>query len=517
MSNCLKCSKSLSKRQRCYCSNKCKLTHSEGISRRTKPKEKQDPSKEVVCKLDGKRFSDAANYSGVLTRHLKSLEVVTDNVFEYFDIVDKVDTKKARWKCKYCDWSTVDVGNKSGCITVHIKTHKVSIEDHITKYPEDEKLWIYRPTKDVAQFLLSKDPDSYIICQECGSKFKRISRTHLKQHDMTLDEYRDKYNISILSSKNVLDNMREVYYDNLESINHIKKTSKSEEQLYEFLTSKGIVVLRGDRKVISPFELDLYLPDYKVAIEVNGLYWHSEYHGRKHKNYHLDKLEACEKQGVRLIHIFEDEWKAKRGIMEAKILSILGFQENRVYARNCELREIDRKVKSEFLNKNHIQSDDKAAILLGLYFKEELVAVMTFGELRKALGSKKEEGHYELIRFCTSCNVIGGASKLLSYFVKSYKPKAIISYADRRFTTTVNLNLYDKIGFKLAGKTKPNYWYTKDFNKKLHRYNFNKGRLVKEFGADQNKSETQIMYELGYDRVWDCGNLKYYLQIDDIY
>jgi len=467
MSNCLKCSKSLSKRQRCYCSNKCKLTHSEGISRRTKPKEKQDPSKEVVCKLDGKRFSDAANYSGVLTRHLKSLEVVTDNVFEYFDIVDKVDTKKARWKCKYCDWSTVDVGNKSGCITVHIKTHKVSIEDHITKYPEDEKLW--------------------------------ISRTHLKQHDMTLD------------------NMREVYYDNLESINHIKKTSKSEEQLYEFLTSKGIVVLRGDRKVISPFELDLYLPDYKVAIEVNGLYWHSEYHGRKHKNYHLDKLEACEKQGVRLIHIFEDEWKAKRGIMEAKILSILGFQENRVYARNCELREIDRKVKSEFLNKNHIQSDDKAAILLGLYFKEELVAVMTFGELRKALGSKKEEGHYELIRFCTSCNVIGGASKLLSYFVKSYKPKAIISYADRRFTTTVNLNLYDKIGFKLAGKTKPNYWYTKDFNKKLHRYNFNKGRLVKEFGADQNKSETQIMYELGYDRVWDCGNLKYYLQIDDIY
>ena len=512
MSNCLKCSKELSKRQRYYCSNDCKLTHKDSIAKRTSPKPKQDATKKAICTIDRVEFTDINNYSGVLTKHLRSIGITDDNVLSYYKIVDKEPDTKERWTCKYCSWDTTDTKNKSGCITTHIKSHGVDVSDHITKYPQDAHLWIYRPTKEVAQFLLSQDDKSYIECQECGKKYKRLSVKHLKQHSMTLQDYRDKYGVEVLSSENVIEGMRERYKENSQTINHIKKSSKMEVEIEQLLTSRGVKVEKNNRNIITPLELDLYLPDQKIAIEVNGLYWHSENHGHKHRNYHLSKLQACEKLGIRLVQLFDDEWRTKKDIVESKLMSMVGVGGSKVYARKCKVVEIETATKSQFLNKYHIQADDKSRVKLGLYHEEELVAVMTFGDLRSALGSKKEEGSYELIRFCTSHNVIGGASKLLSYFCKKYSPRQIISYADRRFTTTTTQNLYDKLGFTLLSQTKPNYWYTKDFAKKLHRYNFTKGRLVQEFGADPSKSETQIMYEMGYDRVWDCGNLKYIIQ-----
>jgi G:T-mismatch repair DNA endonuclease (very short patch repair protein) len=513
MSQCLKCSKELSKRQKYYCSNDCKLTHKDGIIKRTQPKQEQNKSKKIVCKLDNSEFKDISNYSGVLTKHLKSLGITDSDVFKYYTIVDKEEDTRDKWSCKYCTWSTVDITNKSGCITTHIKSHGEEISSYISKYPEDAHLWIYRPTKEVAQFILSQDEKSYIECKECGNKYKRLSVTHLKQHSMTLQDYRDKHSIDKLSSENIIEDMKVRYQVNSESINRIKKSSKMELEIEELLTSKGIKVDKNNRNLIHPLEVDLYIPEQKIAIEINGLYWHSEVHGQKHKSYHLNKLESCEKLGIRLVQVFDDEWKSKRDIVEAKLLSMVGLSSNKVYARNCVVKEIDTSVKSEFLNKYHIQADDKSKIKIGLYHEDSLVAVMTFGDLRSALGAKKELGSYELIRFCSSCNVIGGASKLLSYFIKNHNPNKIISYADRRFTTTTKPNLYDKLGFTLKSKTKPNYWYTKDFSKKLHRYNFTKGRLVKEFGANPDMSETDIMYGLGYDKVWDCGNLKYEMQI----
>jgi hypothetical protein len=134
---------------------------------------------------------------------------------------------------------------------------------------------------------------------------------------------------------------------------------------------------------------------------------------------------------------------------------------------------------------------------------------MTFGKLRKSLGQKSQDGSYELLRFCNklNTNVLGGASKLLKYFIKTYQPKEIISYSD---SSRSNGGMYKKLGFELEHETTINYYWVIDGVKK-HRFNYRKDKLVKE-GHDPNKTEIQIMNELGYYRIFDCGNSKYILK-----
>jgi len=169
------------------------------------------------------------------------------------------------------------------------------------------------------------------------------------------------------------------------------------------------------------------------------------------------------------------------------------------------VQEIDAKTSGQFLQEHHLQGSAAAKIKLGLFFGEKLVAVMTFGERRVALGGISSPGSYELIRFAAEGNVIGGASKLLSYFEKTYNPTEITSYADRRWSEG---RLYETLGFSLIRKNRPTYWYTKDFKERLYRYGFRKSVLV-ESGADPSLSESKIMEDLGYTRIWDCGTLSF--------
>jgi G:T-mismatch repair DNA endonuclease (very short patch repair protein) len=505
---CLKCKKELGNRQKYYCSNLCKLTHREGIEKRNNKKEKQDSGLEIICNIDGKSFSDIKNYSGVLTRHLKKLGYEVNNVFDYYTIKNIKEVEK--YQCKYCDWKTIDLSNKSGCITNHLKKyHDINPSEHIEKFKEDEKLWIYAPNKEIRDYLLSKDESNYIECKECSKKYKRLTITHLKLHGLSVDDYRKKWNIENLSSKSIINKMKDTYSKNYDLININIKTSKMQEELYSILITLGVKVNKNNRSVIRPLEIDLYLPDYKIAIEMNGLYWHSEIRGKKAKDYHLNKVEKCEAIGVKLIQIFEDDWHDKKHIVIEKIKSAIGFNKNSVYARKCQLREITSKDKTNFLNSYHIQGVDRSPINIGLFQEDDLVAVMTFCKLRKSLGQNSQIGSFELCRYATKTRVVGGASKCLSYFIKKYSPSRIITYADRKWTSTIDNNLYDVLGFKKIGTTKPGYWYTKDYRKKVHRFNFTKSNILKKFDIDKNKPEIKIMSELGYDRIWDCGNIKY--------
>jgi hypothetical protein len=170
-----------------------------------------------------------------------------------------------------------------------------------------------------------------------------------------------------------------------------------------------------------------------------GDYWHSEKY--KPSEYHLNKTLECEKIGYKLIHIFEYEWLNKQDIIKNKLNFYLNSYKECIYARKCMVKEISVSDKNKFLNKYHIQGEDKSKIKLGLFYQDELVAVMTFGKPRF---NKNYE--YELIRYATSKHVIGGAGKLLKYFERNYKPKSIITYADRRFSQG---NMYSKLGFTL--------------------------------------------------------------------
>ena len=250
-------------------------------------------------------------------------------------------------------------------------------------------------------------------------------------------------------------------------------------------------------------ELDIYIPEIKLAFEFNGLYWHSELY--KDRLYHLNKTKECDKLGIQLIHVWEDDWLYKNEIVKSMIKNKLSKSKT-IFARKCYIKEVDNNVVKYFLNTNHIQGFVGSKIKLGLYFNDELVNLMTFGNLRKSLGQKSEEGSYEMLRFCNKINVSvsGGASKLLKYFIDNYNPKEIISYSDN---SRSNGNMYEKLGFKFIRNSYPNYYYIIDGIRK-HRFNFRKDKLIKN-GADPSKTEIQIMNELGYNRVFDCGAKKW--------
>lgn len=281
--------------------------------------------------------------------------------------------------------------------------------------------------------------------------------------------------------------------------------SREEKEVLDFVKSiYSGEVIENDHSIISPYELDIYIPEKHVAIEFDGIYWHTEAQG-KDEHYHLMKTEMCKDNGIHLIHIFEHEWNLKQEIVKDRINSVLGVNSNKLQARKCIVKTIESRIANNFLEENHLQGRDHSSIQEGLFFNDELVAVMTFGKPRFSRGYD-----FELIRFATKigCHIIGGASKLLNHFRSSHSG-SIVSYADRRYSDG---HLYEKLGFSLVGVSKPNYVWMKN-NEMLTRYQCQKHRLssVLGDGFDESESESQNMARNGWNRIYDCGNLVYKL------
>jgi hypothetical protein len=282
--------------------------------------------------------------------------------------------------------------------------------------------------------------------------------------------------------------------------NPLNVFSEDENDLKKFINDNyNDVIVLNSRNIIKPYELDIYIPDLKLAFEFNGIYWHNELY--KDKNYHLNKTELCEKNGIQLIHIYEDDWIYKQDIVKSMILNKLGKTPNKIYVRKCEIREItDNKLVREFLDKNHIQGFIGSKVKLGLFYENELVSLMIFSK------RTSDKGEFDLLRFCNklNTNVVEGGNKLFKYFVKNYDPKMITTYADRSWS---NGNLYKQLGFKYEGKTEPNYYYIIE-RKKYHRFNFRKDKLIRE-GYDPELTKHQIMLNRKIYRIFDSGNLKF--------
>lgn len=279
-----------------------------------------------------------------------------------------------------------------------------------------------------------------------------------------------------------------------------KHISKPQREIEDFVKGLGIEVVSNDRRVIAPYELDIFMPAHDVAIEYCGLYWHSE--NKLGKQYHLNKLNYCENKGIQLITIFEDEWIEKRDIVQRRLAHILRKSTHAIPARKTVVREVDAITTADFYTTYHIQGTAKTSVNLGLWDEtNNLVAMMSFSRLRFEKG---QEGWFELVRYASAAHVIGGASKLLKHFIKIYDPTGVISYADRRWSRG---NLYEAIGFDRVSNTTPGYYYF--LNKQRYsRQRFMKHKLV-EAGADLNKTEQEIMREAGYGRIWDCGHIKF--------
>lgn len=252
-------------------------------------------------------------------------------------------------------------------------------------------------------------------------------------------------------------------------------------------------------------ELDIFIPSKKIGIEFNGLYWHNEFN--RTKDEHFKKWKLCNENNISLLYIWEDDWNLKQNIIKSIIKAKLGLLDIKIYARKCTIKNVSNDDKTTFLNENHLQGACPSSINLGLYYNEELVSLMTFGKKRMVLRSKSASlKDYELLRFCNKLetSVVGGASKLLTHFIKIYEPGTILSYASCDISDG---SFYETLGFISKGHTGLNYWWYKN-NLKQHRSNFMKHKLVKA-GYDINKTEDEIMRDRGFVKIWGTGNMKY--------
>lgn len=283
------------------------------------------------------------------------------------------------------------------------------------------------------------------------------------------------------------------------SICYPKTVSRAESEIATFIRTLGENIITNDKSILSGKELDIYIPDKNIAIEYNGIYWHSSI--KKTPNYHVNKMLECKKQNIQLIHIFEDEWQTKPEIVKNRLRSILGH-DDRVAARKCNIIALTFEEYKNFVEKTHIRGYAHSTIKYGLALDGKIKAVMGFSK------SRYTKTGYELIRYCSDGTVVGGAGKLLKHFIKKHRPECIVTYADRCWS---NGNLYKKLGFTDITSSEANtgYWYIKN-GIRYHRSNFTKARLIK-LGYDPNKNESAIMQELGYTKIHDCGNYKFIL------
>lgn len=367
----------------------------------------------------------------------------------------------------------------------------------------------------------------YIL--ENPNKFLDIRKKHKKEwleiiHKQGFDVIEDNYLDSdikwgVLKCHNCggefkrrLDNGR--YFNitcyHCEKENSVSKIEKNlREEISNFYKDE---IIFNDRKILNGKELDIYIPDKKVAIELNGVLWHSfgstwpnNLNNEKiEKSKHYDKYKQCEELGIQLLQFTDIDYYSKKEIVLGIIKAKLGISDTRIYARNCEVKEITKKQKSEFCAANHLQGDGHSQVEYGLFYNDELVSVMTFGK-RKIT---KADPKMEIIRYCNKLNynIIGGASKLLKHFIKNNKCSTLITYADNSIS---NGNVYKQLGFTLTKETKWNYWYlSRDkHDKLLHRSNFMRHKL------NTKLTEREEMYNRGYRRYYDAGNKVFEMNI----
>ena len=281
-----------------------------------------------------------------------------------------------------------------------------------------------------------------------------------------------------------------------------KYVSSFEIELKKLLDSVGGIRYEQNKLKIldNEYQLDLYLPDHNIALECNGLFWHTELSGSKDKYYHLTKTIKCEEKGIHLIHIWEHLWNQKKEIYWSIIGSHLGINE-KIFARKCKIVEVEGKKAKEFYDKNHIQGSTGSSVHIGLEYDGVIVSLMSFGKSRF---NKNYE--YEMTRYCCAIgkNVVGGASKIFDYFVDNWKPNTVISYSDR---SIFKGKMYEKMGFEFIGYSEPNYWYTRDYETCYSRIKFQKhklNKLLENFSPDL--TEWENMKNNNWDRYWDCGN-----------
>jgi endogenous inhibitor of DNA gyrase (YacG/DUF329 family) len=278
--------------------------------------------------------------------------------------------------------------------------------------------------------------------------------------------------------------------------------SREELRLREFLDSinveykSNITGLIGGRK-----ELDIFIPSISLGIEINGLYFHTLNQATdtlEARRAHINKTEGAKANGIELLHFTDAQIHRQFDIVKGIVSSRLGMN-SKAFARKCEIVELSTKEEKAFLVDNHIQGFSASKVAYGLSLNGEVVSVMSFSKPRF---TKNYE--WEIVRFANKIgmSVTGAADKLFKHFIKNHSPCTVVSYSDRML---FNGKVYETLGFSLSKTTPPGYsWFKVDL---YHRTKFQKKKLINESNYSEDKTESQIMFENGFRKYWDCGQL----------
>lgn len=265
-------------------------------------------------------------------------------------------------------------------------------------------------------------------------------------------------------------------------------------ELENFVHSLGVQnILRSDRTNPTGYELDIYIPGMSIAIEFNGLYWHSDAVNND-RSYHNRKSIACRQNGITLIHVFEDEWVYKRSIVESMITSKLGLSPKKIGARECRICELSSGESKTFFNDNHIDGDTTGFITYALRNHDTVIAAI---KLRKPY-SKRWKGFIEIARFATTrgYTVAGGFSKLMKHITKVHH-EGIFTYVDTRFGGSGEHCVAAHM--ELSHTTDVSFWWT-DRSQRFNRLHCK---------ATNDASEKENALKRGLFKVWGCANLVY--------
>lgn len=400
------------------------------------------------------------------------------------------------------DWHAQTDEHKSAIIATCLKKYGVSNAGKVGQYIVDK---MHEPAKLAELMKFRDDPCAYV-----AANFE-TTPTLLQLADMC--GIRESSIGEILAKRGL---------QHLVKFSYSKMEDEIVDWLCEYLPSETII--RNTRKIITPYELDIYLPQYNIAIECNPTATHNSTtcifdkdDEPKSMYYHQMKTDMCESKGIRLIHIFGYDWSNHKDTCKSMMLNAVNHTPTKLYARKLQLRQVSGRAAYEFLQTNHRQGGVHCKVRIGLYAGEELVSLMTFSKLRHTIGTGNDDTStcWELVRFCNKnfTTVVGGASKLFKYFVKMFAPEEIRSFSDRAHTSG---NLYKILGFTELRRSDPGYvWVDIKTDKAYSRYNSQK-RNIQQFLGDSNinlsDTEVQIMKDHGFVQVFDSGTITWQIK-----
>lgn len=267
--------------------------------------------------------------------------------------------------------------------------------------------------------------------------------------------------------------------------------SRPEAEILEWINSLGF---SAKKRRIDGREIDIFLDELSLGIELNGMFWHSDI--CKEVNYHAEKTRFFRERGIRIIHIFESEWNIRKPQVQNFLLSALK-KNKKIGARKLVWKEISVPDACSFLEQNHIQGANTLSFwAIGGFLGSELVTCSTFGHHHR---TRKE---IVLNRFaCRSGLTVSGALSKISTMAFEHFQEPIVSWADKRFSEASG---YYASGWKFVSETKPDYFYWSRKTGIVAK----QSRMKSKMKTPGDMTEAEHARLDGLLRIWDCGKIK---------